>query len=112
MDTYVRIVRNIISSCPICSLTLNVSDIREISIGLATGNLIETLLQTLLQNTSWESIISQCELISKSSAYAVQFVNFQLHQELLQNLKEKANYQKLYLDQSNLIVSDVVEKYF
>jgi hypothetical protein len=76
-------------TCPVCKYSLKIGDVQEISIGIDTVDLLDTLYQVLFQNTNWESVIEQCNLVSHAAAEVTQFANYQLHQELIFSNKDK-----------------------
>lgn len=92
------------SSCPVCNVSLNESNIREIVIGLQSADIKEVLFQSTLQSTSWEDInhnlLHACSCILEVQ----RFVNSQLLLQADTSIFHKRQMEADFEAQSNIMV--------
>lgn len=93
------------SSCPVCNVSLNESDIREVVIGLQSADIKEVLFQNILQSTAWEDINHNL-LHACSCVLEVQrFVNSQLLLQADTSIFTKRQMEADFEAQSNIMVT-------
>jgi len=93
------------TSCPVCSKTLNESDIREVIIGLQSADIKEMLFHSTLQSTSWEDInhnlLHACSCILEVQRFVTSQLLLQADTSIFQKRQLEADFEA----QSNIMVT-------
>lgn len=93
------------NSCPICNIRLQSGDVSETTTGVQNISLVESLFQSVLQKTDWNSIISNQYELFNGVAEITRFFYVQSEFQILIAKKESAEYQ----NRTNLILTQQVK---
>jgi len=96
--------------CPICSHSLGNGDVVELTIGMPNSgsSFVDVLFQNALQNTSWDSILTNVERISAGVVELNTFIFSQLCVEIKRTSKAATTLQKDNQQQSQHLVSKYI----
>lgn len=93
------------SFCPICNSSLNENDVNEVTIGIPSVTLMDSLFQNALQSGSWDRINDNLQQISLGVMELTRFVTSQLLFEVsLSAMRRKAAEQERDHQASRLVL--------
>jgi hypothetical protein len=96
------------SFCPVCNCNLSNGDVVELTIGIPSVPLMDSLFQNALQNTSWEKIVNNIDRISLGVIELNKFITSQLFIEITNSARIQAQQLRDIQSQSNHLVLIII----